>query len=552
MPAIQGVDGVTGAVAKAGRREWLGLAVLALPCLLYSMDLTVLYLALPQLSADLKPTSTQLLWITDIYGFLLAGLLITMGTLGDRIGRRRLLLIGALGFGAASLLAAFAASAEMLIIARALLGVAAATLAPSTLALIRNMFLDEQQRTVAVGIWIASFSVGAAIGPLVGGALLQFFWWGSVFLAGLPIMALLLVLGPLLLPEFRDPAPGRLDLASAALSLFSILGLVYGLKQTAAVGFGTRPLFALLFGIFLAVVFVRRQQGLDDPLVDVGLFRSAAFTTTVAAMCVAVFLVAGTDFFLGQYLQLVFDKSPLVAGLWLLPGVAGLVTGSLLAPPLVARARAAHLLTAALALTAAGAVALTQLQVGHGLAALVAGTTTIGLGAGVVGTLATDFVVSAAPAERRRSLGDHRDRCRARRRARRRHPRQYRGRRLPQRGRQRSACGAHGCAARESPRQPGRSRRPNRATTDPPRRRRSRHRAHRFHPRSAGRRAQRRTNRGNARRARGRLPAPPTWPQWRVDAHRSDTTTPRVGPFSGLENCGSYTATTHEAAVHGR
>jgi DHA2 family multidrug resistance protein-like MFS transporter len=400
MPAIQGVDGVTGAVAKAGRREWLGLAVLALPCLLYSMDLTVLYLALPQLSADLKPTSTQLLWITDIYGFLLAGLLITMGTLGDRIGRRRLLLIGALGFGAASLLAAFAASAEMLIIARALLGVAAATLAPSTLALIRNMFLDEQQRTVAVGIWIASFSVGAAIGPLVGGALLQFFWWGSVFLAGLPIMALLLVLGPLLLPEFRDPAPGRLDLASAALSLFSILGLVYGLKQTAAVGFGTRPLFALLFGIFLAVVFVRRQQGLDDPLVDVGLFRSAAFTTTVAAMCVAVFLVAGTDFFLGQYLQLVFDKSPLVAGLWLLPGVAGLVTGSLLAPPLIARARAAHLLTAALALTAAGAVALTQLQVGHGLAALVAGTTTIGLGAGVVGTLATDFVVSAAPAER--------------------------------------------------------------------------------------------------------------------------------------------------------
>jgi MFS transporter, DHA2 family, multidrug resistance protein len=374
--------------------------VLALPCLLYSMDLTVLYLALPQLSADLKPTSTQLLWITDIYGFLLAGLLITMGTLGDRIGRRRLLLIGAVAFGAASLLAAFAVSAEMLIVARALLGVAAATLAPSTLALIRNMFLDERQRTVAVGIWIASFSVGAAIGPLVGGALLQFFWWGSVFLAGLPVMALLLILGPTLLPEFRDPAPGRLDLASAALSLLSILGLVYGLKQTAAAGFGTRPLLALGLGVLLAAVFVRRQLGLNVPLVDVRLFRRAAFTTTVAAMCIAVFLVAGTDFFLGQYLQLVFGKSPFVAGLWLLPGVAGLVAGSLLAPVLGARVRAGHLFTGALAVTALGAATLTRLDVGEGLAALVLGTTMIGLGAGVVGTLATDFVVSSAPAER--------------------------------------------------------------------------------------------------------------------------------------------------------
>lgn len=391
---------MSGASARAGHREWIGLAVLALPCLLYSMDLTVLYLALPQLSADLKPTSTQLLWITDIYGFLLAGLLITMGTLGDRIGRRRLLLIGAVAFGGASLLAAFAVSAEMLIVARALLGVAAATLAPSTLALIRNIFLDERQRTVAVGIWIASFSVGAAIGPLVGGALLQFFWWGSVFLAGLPVMALLLILGPVLLPEFRDPAPGRLDLASAALSLLSILGLVYGLKQTAAFGFGMRQLFVLVLGVVLAFIFVRRQQSLKDPLVDVRLFRSAAFTTTVAAMCVAVFLVAGTDFFLGQYLQLVFGKSPFVAGLWLLPGVAGLVAGSLLAPLLVARARAAQLLTAALALTSIGAATLTQLHVGHGLTALVVGTAMIGLGAGIVGTLATDFVVSAAPAER--------------------------------------------------------------------------------------------------------------------------------------------------------
>jgi DHA2 family multidrug resistance protein-like MFS transporter len=385
---------------KAGRREWVALAVLALPCLLYSMDLTVLYLALPKLSADLQPSSTQLLWITDIYGFLLAGLLLTMGTLGDRIGRRRLLLIGAVAFGAASLLAAFSSSAEMLIVARALLGVAAATLAPSTLSLIRNMFVDERQRTVAVGVWIASFSVGAAIGPLVGGVLLQFFWWGSVFLVALPVMALLLVLGPVLLPEFRDPAPGRLDLASAALSLLAVLALIYGLKQIAAAGVAARPLLALGVGASLAVGFVYRQQRLEDPLLELRLFRRAAITTAVAAMFVAVFLVAGTDFFLGQYLQLVFDKSPLVAGLWMLPGVGGLVAGSLLAPALLARTSAARLLTAMLALAAAGAATLTQLHPDEGLAALVIGTTLIGLGTGAVGTLATDVVVSAAPAER--------------------------------------------------------------------------------------------------------------------------------------------------------
>jgi DHA2 family multidrug resistance protein-like MFS transporter len=360
----------------------------------------VLYLALPKLSADLQPSSTQLLWITDIYGFLLAALLLTMGTLGDRIGRRRLLLIGAVAFGAASLLAAFSRSAEMLIVARALLGVAAATLAPSTLSLIRNMFADERERTVAVGVWIASFSVGAAIGSLVGGVLLQFFWWGSVFLAGLPVMALLLVLGPVLLPEFRDPAPGRLDLVSAALSLFAVLALTYGLKQFAAAGVTARPLLAVAVGASLAVGFAYRQRRLEHPLVELRLFRSAAITTAVAAICIAVFLVAGTDFFLGQYLQLVLGKSPFVAGLLMLPGVGGLVAGSLLAPALLARTSAAHLLAAMLALAAAGAATLTQLQPDEGLAALVVGTTLIGLGTGAVGTLATGVVVGAASSER--------------------------------------------------------------------------------------------------------------------------------------------------------
>jgi MFS transporter, DHA2 family, multidrug resistance protein len=386
--------------ARAGRREWIGLAVLALPCLLYSMDLTVLFLAVPALTADLEPTSSQLLWITDIYGFLLAGLLITMGTLGDRIGRRRLLFIGATAFGAASVFAAFSTSAEMLIVARALLGVAAATLAPSTLSLIRNMFLDPGQRTIAVSVWITSFSVGAAIGPLVGGVLLHFFWWGSVFLAAVPVMALILLLGPALLPEFRDPAAGRLDLTSAALSLTAVLAVIYGLKQTAQDGFGWPPAAAILLGLGVGSVFVRRQRRLTYPLLDLRLFSSAAFSTSIAAICAAVFVMGGIFLFVAQYLQLVRGQDALEAALWLLPSTGGLVAGSLLAPLLTRWIRADALLAGGLALASAGAAVLTQVEVDSGLALAVAGTSIMGIGAGLVGTLATDVVVAAAPAKR--------------------------------------------------------------------------------------------------------------------------------------------------------
>jgi DHA2 family multidrug resistance protein-like MFS transporter len=218
---------------RAGRKEWIGLAVIALACVLYVMDLTVLHLAVPAISEDLQPSSAQLLWIIDIYGFLVAGSLITMGTLGDRIGRRRLLMIGAGAFGVVSVLAALSTSAEMLIATRALLGLAGATLAPSTLSLIRNMFLDPRQRTVAISIWITSFSVGGAIGPLLGGLVLEFFWWGAVFLLAVPVMVALLALGPRFLPEYRDPEAGRLDLTSAALSLAAVLAVIFGLKQIA-------------------------------------------------------------------------------------------------------------------------------------------------------------------------------------------------------------------------------------------------------------------------------------------------------------------------------
>ena len=386
--------------ARAGRREWIGLAVIALPSLLYSMDLTVLYLAVPSLTQDLEPSSSQLLWITDIYGFLIAGLLITMGTLGDRIGRRRLLLIGAAGFGAASVVAAFSTSAEMLIASRAVLGVAAATLAPSTLSLIRNMFHDPAQRTVAIGFWVTSYSVGAAIGPLVGGLLLESLWWGSVFLLAVPVMVLLLVVGPRLLPEFRDPEPGRFDLPSAALSLVSVLAVIYGVKRMAEDGFGSQPALAIAAGLVVGAVFLHRQGRLADPMIDLRLFRVPAFSASLAANGLALFAVFGVDLFIAQYLQLVLGMGPFEAGLWTLPSAAGFIVGSMIAPLIARAVRPGVLVAGGLAVAAAGVAMLTQVGTDSGLAALVAGSVVMALGAAQVVTLSTDLIVGSAPPER--------------------------------------------------------------------------------------------------------------------------------------------------------
>jgi MFS transporter, DHA2 family, multidrug resistance protein len=283
------------------------------------MDLTVLTLAVPSLSADLHPSSTELLWIVDIYGFLVAGLLITMGTLGDRIGRRRLLLFGAGAFGAASMIAAFSRTPEMLIASRALLGIAGATLAPSTLSLIRNMFHDDQQRTVAIGVWITSFSVGAAIGPLVGGVLLESFHWNSVFLLAVPVMVLLLAVAPRLLPEYKDPTPGRLDLASAALSLIAVLAAIYGIKAVAKDGIALASVAPLLAGLAVGAAFIDRQRRLADPMIDLGLFRRPAFSLALSANTLAFAVVFGIEVFVAQYFQLVLGYSPLEAGLWSCP-----------------------------------------------------------------------------------------------------------------------------------------------------------------------------------------------------------------------------------------
>ena len=386
--------------AKATRREWIGLAIIALPCMVYAMDLTVLNLALPAISAELDPSASQLLWIVDVYGFLVAGFLITMGTLGDRIGRRRLLLIGAAAFALASVIAAFSRSAEMLIAMRALLGVAGATLAPSTMSLIRNMFHDEHERQFAIGVWIAAFSVGGAIGPLVGGLLLQWWWWGAAFLAAVPVMVLLLVLGPKLLPEYRDPDAGALDPLSMVQSLFAVLAVVYGLKRIAEYGTDVRGIAVLLVGLALGVLFVRRQKHLAYPFLDVTLFRRPAFSAAIVAYALAGLSMMGVYIFMTQYLQLVLGLTPLQAGIATVPWSLCFTVGSLLAPRLARHWGARRVMVRGLLLAAAG-FGITALVVPpYGLWILIAGMLAMSLGMAPVFTVGNELIITTAPAER--------------------------------------------------------------------------------------------------------------------------------------------------------
>jgi DHA2 family multidrug resistance protein-like MFS transporter len=386
--------------SKATRREWIGLAVIALPCVLYAMDLTVLNLAVPRMSEDLKPTSSQLLWILDIYGFMVAGSLITMGNLGDRIGRRRLLMIGAAAFGTGSVVAAFSKTPEMLIATRALLGIAGATLAPSTLSLIRVMFRDHQQRTFAIGVWVTSYSVGGIIGPLLGGVVLQYFWWGSVFLLGVPVMVLLLLVGPRLLPEFRDPEAEPVDILSAVLSLAGVLLVIYGLKRVAEHGPELLAAISVTAGVLIGVIFVRRQPKLVHPLIDLSLFRSARFSTALATYLLGTFAVFGGFVFIGQYLQLVLGLAPLQAGLWSLPSFGAFILGSMIVPPLARRTPSPRLIATGLLIAAAGFAVLTQIDRAAPLTIIVIGSVLYSLGICPVFILATDIIVGSAPIER--------------------------------------------------------------------------------------------------------------------------------------------------------
>ncbi|NHC46148.1 MFS transporter [Motilibacter sp. K478] len=381
-------------------RQWGALAALTLAVTLLAVDGTVLALAVPALTADLAPTTNQLLWIGDAYSFVLAGLLLSMGTLADRIGRRRLLLLGVAGFGGASVLAAFATSPEWLLAARVLLGVAGATLMPSTLSIVRNVFPDPSQRTRAVAIWSAGASGGAALGPLVGGVLLEHFWWGSVFLVNVPVMLVVLVAVAALVPESRDPRPGRFDLPSAALSIAAIVPLVWAVKHTAKEGLDPAGVLAAVVGTAAGAGFVRRQRSLAAPLVDVTLFRNRSFSGTVMASLIAIFAFSGLLFFFSQYLQLVRGYSPLQAGLRELPITLASIAVAAVAAGLIGRLGVGRALAASLLVAAAGLAVLAVMEGRPGYAGMAVGLVVIGLGVGVAFTASTDAILSAVPRER--------------------------------------------------------------------------------------------------------------------------------------------------------
>ena len=385
---------------RAGRREWLGLAVLVLPTLLLALDMTVLHLAAPRLSADLEPSSAELLWILDIYGFMVAGFLITMGTLGDRIGRRRLLLIGACAFGLASIAAAFANSALMLIFTRALLGIAGATLMPSTLALIRNLFHVEHERTLAITIWMTGFIVGSAIGPLVGGVMLELFWWGSVFLLAVPVMVLLLLVGPWLLPESRDSNAGKLDMASALLCISAVLLLIFAIKDGARDGINALAVVSLIAALVTGALFVRRQRRLAEPMFDLTLFNKPSFSVSVAAMMLCILALSGSWLMIFQFLQGVSGLSALHAGLVMVPAALLQTAASLLVPRLSRWLAPTRLISGGLVLAAGGLALMLLIHADSNLALMVAASVLLGVGIMPMMILGTDLVIGSAPPEK--------------------------------------------------------------------------------------------------------------------------------------------------------
>jgi DHA2 family multidrug resistance protein-like MFS transporter len=383
------------AVTRAGWRGWFALAVLMLPVLLVSVDNTVLSFALPEIALDLQPSSIEQLWIIDVYPLVLAGLLVTMGTLGDRFGRKRMLLIGATGFAAVSALSAFAPTAAALIAGRALMGVFGAMLMPSTLSLLRSIFRDRDQRRFAIAIWASGFSAGAALGPIVGGFLLEHFSWGSVFLMAVPVLVPLLILAPIFVPESRDPAPGRFDPISVLLSLATMVPIVYGIKKLAVDGPVSLAPLLFVIGVVFGWLFVRRQRHLSAPMLDMTLFQRGTFSGAILVNLLSVVGLVGFLYFVAQHLQLVVGLTPMVAGFALLPGLALMIVSGLAVVPIAARFAPRVVVPIALGFSAVAYVMvalstadLVQLIVAFGL---------LGVGIGAAETVSNELILSSAP-----------------------------------------------------------------------------------------------------------------------------------------------------------
>ncbi|SMD25888.1 MFS transporter [Kibdelosporangium aridum] len=398
--ADQAAPSPTDTAMRAGPKEWIGLAVVTAASMLIAMDNTVLFLSLPHITADLDASAPQMLWIQDIYGFLVAGLLITMGTVGDRIGRKRLLMVGAAVFGAASLMAAYSTSAEMLILARGILGIAGAALVPTILGIIGSLFVDPKQRTRAIAVLMICFTAGGALGPLVGGVLLEHFWWGAVFIVAVPVMVLVLLITPLLLAGHEDTQPGKLDLPSVGLSLVSILPITYGFKELASYGPSWLVLISIVAGAAFTVLFARRQFRLETPLLDLRLFSNRSFSVSLGALLLGQFAIGGMLFLLPQFFQLVLGETPLQAGLWLLPGTVVFAAVAMIAPTIAAKVPRDWLLAGTLALAAVGYIQLALVGPDADHWQLVAAMIAMFAGMAPLVLLVTDLAVASAPPER--------------------------------------------------------------------------------------------------------------------------------------------------------
>lgn len=385
---------------RVGPRGWAALVVLMLPVLLVSVDNTVLSFALPEISIALAPTGAEQLWIIDVYPLVLAGLLVTMGTLGDRFGRRRMLLIGATGFAAVSALAAFAPSAALLIAARALLGFFGAMLMPSTLSLLRSIFRNRDQRRLAIAVWASAFSAGSALGPIVGGFLLEHFAWGAVFLVAVPVLIPLLVAAPLLVPESRDPNPGRIDLVSIVLSMAAMIPVVYAIKSLAVDGPSLSAGAWALLGIVMGTLFVRRQLVAEVPMLDMALFRRGSFSGAILVNLLSVVALVGFLYFVSQHLQLVLGLSPMTAGVALVPGMLAMIVAGLSVVPISRRARPHVLVPAALVFSVAGYLLVAFTTSDHGVAPLIVAFVVLGIGIGAAETISNELILSSAPAEK--------------------------------------------------------------------------------------------------------------------------------------------------------
>lgn len=389
-------------VRLAGRKEWFALSVLCLPLLIVSMDVSVLFFAAPSIAADLHPTATQQLWIFDIYGFVLAGLLLTMGALGDRIGRRRLLLIGTVGFALSSLLAATAQTASVLIMARGIMGIAGSTLMPSTLSLVRAMFQDPAQRTQAMGIWGAVMAGGVSVGPIICGFLLDRFSWGAVFLINIPAMALLMIIAPVLLPEYRSPVRTRIDWIGSLLALAVILPVTYGIKTIAEDGWSLSPVILILTGLIIGVVFVRRQLRIDNPLIDIRALLERRTGGSIVVNFIGMFATMANSVVLTQFLQSVLGYSAFVAALLSVAPAAVVGAAAPMAAKLSTTMGRPRVMTGALLLSAIGFAVLTQVRLDgiFPIALTLVGASLVAAGLVSVMTLVTDYVVGVAPADR--------------------------------------------------------------------------------------------------------------------------------------------------------